>query len=115
MKNTFIISLISLAIGLSTGYFIWGTTTPAPQMDMSHTMSGMMLGLQGKTGDAFDKEFITEMVVHHQGAVDMAQAALTNGQHQEIKTLANAIITAQNKEIAEMKAWYKAWYGVNLK
>ena len=32
-----------------------------------------------------------------------------------ILALANAIIKAQNKEIADMKAWYKVWYGVELK
>jgi uncharacterized protein (DUF305 family) len=51
------------------------------------------------------------MIVHHQGAVVMAQEALKNAKHQEIKDLAQNIITAQNKEIAEMQAWQVAWYG----
>jgi uncharacterized protein (DUF305 family) len=49
--------------------------------------------------------------MHHQGAVQMAQAALQNAKHQEIKDLAQNIITAQNKEIAEMKQWQQQWYG----
>lgn len=77
---------------------------------MDSTMSSMIGGLQGKTGDEFDKAFIAEMIVHHQGAVKMAEAALVNAKHQEIKDLANAIITAQNKEIQEMQAWQKEWY-----
>ena len=88
---------------------------PGMNHSMGSSMDNMMAGLEGKTGDAFDKAFIEEMVVHHQGAVDMAQAALKNGKHQELLTLATAIIKAQNKEIADMKAWYKSWYGTPLK
>jgi uncharacterized protein (DUF305 family) len=84
------------------------------KMGMQSAMDSMMMGLSGKTGDAFDKAFLSEMIMHHEGAVEMAESALMNAQHAEIKTLSNAIITAQNKEIADMKAWYKAWYGVDL-
>lgn len=79
-------------------------------MNMQGAMDGMMSGLTGKTGADFDKAFLSEMIVHHQGAVDMAQLALTNAQHQEIKDLARAIIAAQNKEIADMKSWQKVWF-----
>lgn len=79
-------------------------------MSMADMMQSMNAELQGKTGDAFDQVFLSEMVVHHEGAVEMAQLALTNAKHQEIKDLAKAIIAAQNKEIADMKGWMKAWY-----
>jgi uncharacterized protein (DUF305 family) len=49
------------------------------------------------------------MIPHHQGAIDMANAALKNAKHEEIKTLATAIIASQQKEIDEMKAWLKTW------
>jgi uncharacterized protein (DUF305 family) len=77
---------------------------------MHDAMDGMMMGLDGKTGTEFDKAFLSEMIVHHQGAVDMAELALKNAQHQEIKDLARGIITAQKKEIADMKAWQQAWF-----
>lgn len=73
-------------------------------------MSGMTAGLSGKTGDEFDRAFLAEMIVHHQGAVSMAQAALASARHQEIKTMAQNIISAQNSEIAQMKEWQKSWY-----
>ena len=84
------------------------------QSKMSEMMVDMMAGLKGKTGDAFDEEFILEMVVHHQGAVDMAEEALQNAKHQEIKDLAKGIITTQKAEIAQMEKLYKEWYGVGL-
>jgi uncharacterized protein (DUF305 family) len=79
-------------------------------MSMSDMMTSMNAALQGKTGDAFDKEFLSEMIVHHEGAVAMAELALKNAKHQEIKDLSSGIIAAQNKEIGEMKAWGKSWY-----
>ncbi len=79
-------------------------------MSMADMMQSMNAELQGKTGDAFDQAFLSEMIIHHEGAVEMAQLALTNAKHQEIKDLAKAIIAAQNKEIADMKGWMKAWY-----
>lgn len=88
----------------------YGTNPTNWDGNMTSSMNGMMVGLEGKTGDAFDQAFLSEMIVHHEGAVDMAQSALVNAKHQEIKDLANGIISAQNKEITEMKAWQKAWY-----
>lgn len=75
--------------------------------DMS--MGQMMDGLKSKTGDNFDKNFITEMIMHHQGAIDMANLAKTNAKHDEIKKMADDIVTAQTKEINEMKTWQSDW------
>lgn len=132
-KNTTIITIITvLIIGLSIGYLL-GTNTITSStirlrsnnehimsngsmmdgnesMNMQDSMNSMHAGLKGKTGDAFDQVFLRDMIIHHQGAVEMAQSALINAKHQEIKTLANEIIIAQIKEIAEMKSWQKNWY-----
>lgn len=80
-------------------------------MGMEDEMNGMMQSLDGKTGDSFDQAFLKEMVVHHEGAVAMAEAALKNAKHQEIKDLAQAIIAAQKYEIQQMQDWNKEWYG----
>lgn len=65
--------------------------------------------LDGYTGDEFDRFFIANMIAHHQGAVDMAKLAQTNAQHNELKQMADDIISAQTKEINNMIAWQKAW------
>jgi uncharacterized protein (DUF305 family) len=79
-------------------------------MDMDSMMNGMMTGLEGKTGDEFDKAFLSEMIVHHKGAVDMAKAVLATSKRPELIKLANDIISAQTKEIDMMTGWQKAWF-----
>lgn len=78
-------------------------------MDESMSRDGMISELTGKTGDEFDEAFIDEMIDHHQGAIDMANLAKTSAKHQEIKDLANDIISAQTTEINLMQGWQKTW------
>jgi uncharacterized protein (DUF305 family) len=75
---------------------------------MDAMMDDMMRALDGKTGAEFDAIFLREMIVHHEGAVEMAKAALVNAEDQRIKDLATAIIAAQEKEIADMQSWQQS-------
>ena len=83
--------------------------TSKTDSETNMSMEDMMSGLKGKTGDNFDKTFILEMTEHHQGAIDMAKEAQKSAKHEEIKELAQDIITAQEKEIGQMKDWQKTW------
>ena len=60
--------------------------------------------LEPLSGAAFDKEFLTRMTAHHESAVQMSEKELAEGENPQAKELAQEIITAQNKEIAEMTA-----------
>lgn len=73
------------------------------------SMADMNKQLEGLSGDEFDKAFTEMMIAHHEGAVDMAELIPSRAKHDEIKTLGEAIITAQTKEIADMKQWQKDW------
>lgn len=64
----------------------------------------------GPADATYDLRFIDAMGIHHQGAVAMAEAALTHSQRPEIRQLAEVIIAAQTQEIAQMQQWRQAWY-----
>jgi len=109
-------ALIGLIVGAG-GMALIGERTGRVAVDdtmagMHDTMGGMMSGLEGKTGDELDKAFLSEMIVHHEGAVEMAQAILANGNRAELKTMARAIVSAQTSEIEQMKQWQKDWYAI---
>jgi uncharacterized protein (DUF305 family) len=55
-----------------------------------------------------DVAFMSGMVPHHQGAIDMARVVLEHGKDPKTRAMAESIIKTQEAEIAEMTAWLKA-------
>lgn len=122
-KNTIYI-VVALVLGVLVGYLIWGTRGGErsmhmmpdgtmmhdEDMSMGAMMHDMMSELEGKKGDEFDKAFLSEMIVHHEGAVVMAEAVLENSKRPELIKLANDIIKAQTSEIEMMKSWLASWF-----
>jgi uncharacterized protein (DUF305 family) len=64
---------------------------------------GMASGMLMENGKYSDERFIDAMVPHHRGAIDMAEVALENAEHQEIIELSRNIISSQQAEIEELK------------
>jgi uncharacterized protein (DUF305 family) len=91
----------------------WGQPVPEPGRSMPAMDHGAMPGamsaadmakLEAAVGAAFDKQFLTMMVTHHEGAVTMAQDEIEDGSNTDAKALAQKIVTDQQAEIATMKA-----------
>jgi uncharacterized protein (DUF305 family) len=55
------------------------------------------------SGNGIDRGFVTEMVPHHESAVEMAQIAEQQAERPQIRRLSEAIITTQNTEIRQMQ------------
>ncbi|MET9229322.1 DUF305 domain-containing protein [Lentzea sp. NPDC003310] len=74
-----------------------------------HDMAGMMSGddmakLEKASGQEFDRLWLTMMIEHHEGAVEMAKTELADGEDPDAKKVAQAILDGQQREITEMKA-----------
>ena len=84
-----------MAMAMASG----GMDMKAMMKDMSGKMSSMPM-----SGDP-DADFAMMMRIHHQGAIDMANAELSNGKNPQMKKMATAIIAAQKREIAQFDAY----------
>jgi len=80
-------------------------------MDMGS--GGMAREMVMENGRYSDRAFIDAMVPHHQGAVEMAEVALENAEHEEIKQLSRTIVSSQQAEIEELKAIKKEEFGTS--
>ncbi len=80
---------------------------------MDAAMQGMTVGLEDKEGTEFEQAFLNDMILHHEGAVAMAQMVLEKTQRPELVQLANDIISAQTKEISTMRTWITEWFGAH--
>jgi uncharacterized protein (DUF305 family) len=85
--------------------FVASSDRPFPQL-MNDAMAIMDRGMRdapmnGEPGH----DFVTMMLPHHQGAVDMARAVLLNTKDPELRNLALGIIAEQQNEINVMRAW----------
>ncbi|MEV3910466.1 DUF305 domain-containing protein [Streptomyces canus] len=93
----------------------WDEKVPESMPGMDHSgmdgmdgMDGMMdsadMGkLKKASGKDFDSMFLTMMVEHHEGAVEMATTEKAKGEDKAATAMAGDIVTAQNAEISEMK------------
>jgi uncharacterized protein (DUF305 family) len=82
--------------------------TPDSGMNHGDSMSGMlsadaMKKLSSLRGAEFDRAWMSGMIAHHEGAIEMAKEVLKTGKDAAVKTLANLVATAQDSEILEMK------------
>lgn len=99
-----------------TGAFVvWGVTNftfnnNAPNMMQTGNWSTERVSMNRN----IDAHFIEEMIPHHESAISMSKLALQRATHQELKDLAQNIINSQSKEIDQMKAWYKEWFGKDV-
>ena len=121
-KNIIIVAvIITLLIGVTAFALTRNTETSSDVEGMDHgSMSTEQADSESNEsatykeyaalkGEEYDRMFIAGMIAHHQGAVDMAKLAQAQAKHAELKTMAGNIITAQEKEIADMTSWQQQW------
>lgn len=113
-----------LAVGLSALLLAGCSNPPAPTSATSTPMAdhsqmaghSMKMGTKGVEalkslkGKDFDIAFLSQMITHHQAAVEMAKQALSHNPKPPVKEAADKVIEAQTKEIAQMTGWLKEWH-----
>ena len=105
-------SFLKSLIVLPTGAAVLAACGSSGMGGMGGMGTGTATPGMGSMGSGpYDQNFIDMMVAHHQAAIDMAKVAQRKGEHAELKRLAADIVSAQDGEIAQMKAWRKQWYG----
>ncbi len=111
LKTASLVFVLTLALAL-------GGLAPAQSMDnmsmpgMTHTTQETN-DLAKLSGKAFDRAFLSMMIAHHQGAIDMSKAVLNNVKDAQVKTWTKAVTGAQQKEITNMTAWLGTLGGVD--
>lgn len=93
----------------------WGQPAPSSDMGemsgMNHS-SGMGMGmmsqqdmdaLTGLSGPEFDRQWLTMMIEHHEGAIEMANAEISDGSNPEAQEMARTIVATQQQEIDRMQ------------
>lgn len=101
----------------------WGEDVPSSDMagmdhgDTSNDSGGAMAGmmdedemndLKAASGAAWDRMFLEMMIRHHEGAIEMAQAEVDDGQNPDATAMAAKIISDQQAEITQMQQLLKS-------
>ena len=116
MKNILKLTCIAaLAAATLTAPVLIGSSFAQGMGDMP--MGNMNMGdmksmktLEKATGKTFDIYWMSQMIAHHNIAVDMANFVLKNGKDAKVKKTAQEIVKAQSLEVKQMTGWLKSWY-----
>jgi uncharacterized protein (DUF305 family) len=91
----------------------WGAAAPTSMApggtDHANMGNGVMSAadmeaLAQASGAAFDEKWVSMMIEHHEGAIDMARQVLATTQDPDVKALADAVIKGQTEEITKMRS-----------
>lgn len=101
MKKILIILLILVAAGGAVAY---GLNTKK-KADQAKTAVNV---------EVAEKKFLQDMVAHHEASISIASTANEQAEAAEIQTMAAILAATQSREITDMKAWYKQWFGAEV-
>ncbi len=119
MKNLLkLTSIAAITAAALTAPVLIGSSLAQGMGDMPMGNSGSMnMGdmksmktLEKATGKTFDIYWMSQMIAHHNIAVDMANFVLKKGKNANVKKAAQDIVRAQSLEVKQMTGWLKSWY-----
>jgi uncharacterized protein (DUF305 family) len=111
-RNLIISSILSLSLALFGLALAQGTGPGHQHHGPGPQARGEMQPGMGRMTSQVESEldFLRQMIVHHQEAIDSARQVLEVAERQEVRALAEEIIEVQGREIEMMEGWLEAWY-----
>jgi len=114
LKNTLLAVSAGAVLGWS-GHVLAADNSAAAMNDYMSSMKRMdtdmktaMDTMHQSMKASADHHFVTMMLPHHAGAVDMAKIELKYGSDPQLRKMAQMIVSGQSKEINDLKKWQKA-------
>jgi uncharacterized protein (DUF305 family) len=98
---TLILGIIA-GVGLADSY---AQKEHGAQEEAAHDAHSEEMSLSSLSGAQLDAEFLSQMIIHHQGAITMSEEVIARGEDPKVKELAHEIIAAQMPEIELMRSW----------
>ena len=112
---TLVVTVMTVVALAACGANDAGSASPSIQAGVEEQHGDQSRPPERLEGEELDRAFIKGMVPHHAAAVEMARAELDKGRRAEVKSLAQAIIDAQEHEIAQMSDIAREKYGFTPK
>jgi len=110
LNTAFITSVVAIALGASADAPAATSANAAIPIDEAPflaendaAMTRMMDAMSIKPSGDVDHDFVSMMLPHHQGAIDMAQTELRYGHNEQLRRIAQEIIVEQQQEIIAMR------------
>lgn len=100
----FSLILVFFLVGIGVGFYF------TPEYALMKTNNSVEMMELGPADQQLDLRYVNGMIAHHLAAIHLSQQALASTHRNEIRNLAHEIIVADEKGIAELYAWKKAWY-----
>ena len=110
-----LLCVVILLVGASAYILTHPPAELAHQMEPGEETHGNAQVTQEATAETAERDFLEHMIPHHEEAVATARTIVERSNNADVKELAQAIIAAQETEIANMKDWYQTWYGGEFK
>lgn len=108
-----ILSVIIISIGIAVGLSGGEKSATASGEVITNRAHETKMRNMDLMDTLSERDFIENMIPHHEEAIDTAQETLARGATTpEVKLLLQNITEAQIEEVENMKEWYKEWYGV---
>ncbi|WP_342384347.1 DUF305 domain-containing protein [Agrococcus sp. KRD186] len=109
MRKLGVVTGTAIAVSLTLAACSGGASTTPSAAPTSAASTAPAAGDASEAHNDADTMFAQMMIVHHEGAIEMADLAVEQAESDEVRSLAEGISAAQGPEIEKMTSWLEAW------